>query len=120
MRCDQYIGLNPWATNRVGQMRAIRIVGKKFDEATGKFLGKVEQIGTEPVLRREVIGHIEGAWQNQVAALYRYHLGRGRYFDEYVQATTWSSGPCYFVALKNKRGNVVRQSLWAQSEIDKA
>lgn len=120
MRSDQYIGLNAWAYNRVNATRAVTRTGKKFDAATGKFLGSFTETVKEPVLKREVIGQIWGAWTDKVADLHRYHLGHGRYFDEYVQAAPWSSGPCFFVALKNERGNVVTQSLYPQSQIDAA
>ena len=65
----------------------------------------------------EVVGKITGAWKDHVANLHRYTFPDGRVYEEYVQAELWSSGPCYFIALKTKKGTVVTQSLWADDEL---
>ena len=40
----------------------------------------------------------------------------GEVYEEYVQASPWSSGPMYFYALK-KAGVPVEESLWTEDEI---
>jgi hypothetical protein len=47
-------------------------------------------------------------------------MPNGSVFEEFVQAEPWSGGPCYYIALKNKRGAVVRQSLWTDEELGNA
>lgn len=118
MRMDQYIGLNDWAKQTVQATQAVREVGARILPG-----GKVESFDRQvrvPVAEIEVIGKIEGAWNDHVADLHRYKMPNGSVFEEYVQETPWSGGPCYFIALKNKKGNVVRQSLWSKEELDAA
>ncbi|MGH9552691.1 MAG: hypothetical protein ACRD3W_25150, partial [Terriglobales bacterium] len=90
--CDQYIGLNEWASNRV-------------------LLSQVSL--------KESIGSIEGAWDAEVEKLHRYTLVDGTVYEEYVQATPWSSGPCYFIALKDAQGKSVSASLWSKKQLSK-
>jgi len=118
MRCDQYIGLNEWATEKVLARHAVREVGVRilpsgeeqpFDREVDALVASVEQVGS-----------IEGAWMDVVAPLNRYTLPTGEVFEEFVQAVPWSSGPCYFIALRDEKGHEVPESLWAESDIDNA
>jgi hypothetical protein len=115
MRCDQYIGLNDWARQFVSAQQTVREVGVRI-AADGKV---VPFDRTEPVAmtRKEVIGQITGAWIDVVANLHRYTTPNGKVYEEFVQCSPWSGGPMYFIALKNKKGSVVRQSLWIDDEI---
>jgi len=118
MRMDQYIGLNDWAKKKVQATQLVREVGARILPN-----GKVESFDRQvrvPVASIEVIGKIQGAWNDHVANLHRYKMPNGAVLEEYIQAEPWSSGPCYHIALKNKKGNVVSQSLWTQKEIDAA
>lgn len=116
MRCEQYIGLNDWAQNYVCATVKAREIGVRLlpDGSTETFDREV----SVPVARRETVGAIAGAY-GQDMPLTRYTMPNGRVFTEYVQAAPWSSGPCYFIALRNERGNVVTQSLWRQEDIDR-
>ena len=48
---------------------------------------------------------------------YRNHHGRVVY-REFIQDEPWSSGPHTFLALKDRLGQVVKESLWDDEEID--
>lgn len=118
MRCDQYIGLNSWASRLVSKKQKIHEIGVRImSNGKRKRFNRWFRI---PVARRVRIGAISGAFDDTVASLNRYIFPDGTVCDEYVQATPWSSGPCYFIALKDKNGKPIRQSLWTANEIDKA
>jgi hypothetical protein len=52
--------------------------------------------------------------------LSRYTLPTGEVYEEFVQASPWSSGPVFFLALKDADGNEVEGSLWSDEDIDNA
>ena len=62
---------------------------------------------------------LEGAFGNDFP-LWHYKFDDGREYFEYVQAEPWSSGPCFFIALRDSKGDPVPESLWPQSEIEDA
>jgi hypothetical protein len=73
-------------------------------------------------MEKTVIGTIEGAWTDVVANLHAYYgeddHGSFIQYTEYVYATPWSSGPMYFIALKdNETGDPVPDSLWTDEEM---
>jgi hypothetical protein len=115
MRCDQYVGLNEWASEKVSRQVMVREVGARI-LPNGKALPFDRTIKV-PVAKVEVIGTITGAWTDHVANLHRYSLPDGRVYEEFIQADPWSSGPCYYIALKNNKGNLIRQSLWTDEEL---
>ena len=41
-------------------------------------------------------------------------------YAEYVQDVVYSSGPCFFLALRDASGSPVQATLWPQSEIEAA
>ena len=118
MRCDQYIGLNEWASTRVFRTHKVHEIGVRI-LPSGK-VRKFDRWIRVPVARTQVIGRIEGAWNDNVANLNRYTLPDGTVYEEFIQATPWSSGPCYFIALKDKHGKPVAESLWNDEEIANA
>lgn len=118
MRCDQYIGLNEWASRFVNRKQKVRETGvQSFADGTKKNFDRWRRV---PVLRREHAGIIRGAWRAEVAKLHRYTLPNGEQYVEYVQAQPWSGGPCYFVALMDRDGKPVPASLWTDDEIANA
>lgn len=118
MRSDQYIGLNDWARKKVLATRKAREIGHRVypDGRAVPFQRKVRV----PVARVRVIGRIKGAWDPHVANLHRYTLPNGQVYEEFVQAEPWSSGPCYFIALKDRSGNEVKESLWSDEDLKRA
>ena len=99
MRCDQYIGLPQLAHDFLHQYRlrnccpTCGVDLKKFSSPLGEF---------------------EGAY-GTVYPLMRYHLLGGLLADEFVQASPWSSGPCFFIGLRVSDGT---EYLWSDEEID--
>jgi len=68
---------------------------------------------------------IEGAWSPVVGSLSEFIIKDDKgeiieYAVESVQAEIWSSGPCYFIALKDQKGNWIKETLWSQKELDNA
>ena len=115
MRCDRYIGLNEWSKATVLATRKVREIGHRIysDGRAVPFQRKVRV----PVARVKVVAKIKGAWTPVVANLHRYTMPDGKVYEEFVQATPWSGGPCYFVALKDGRGQVVPGSLWSDKDL---
>lgn len=114
MRCDQYIGLNPWATKLVKRKIKVHdVVTRTFPGGKKKRFAHWHRIS---VARVEKISTITGAFTSVVADLHRYTFPDGRVFEEFVQVTPWSGGPCYFIALKDKTGAPVPNSLWSEEE----
>ena len=115
MRIDQYIGLNEWAKKNIQTTQIVREVGARI-LPNGKVLSYDRKV-IVPVAEIVVIGKIQGTWKDHVADLHRYKMPNGAVFEEFIQAEPWHGGPCYFIALKNKKGNTVRQSLWTNEEL---
>jgi hypothetical protein len=66
----------------------------------------------------EIIGQIQGAFgAGIIGSLHRYtFIYTGRVYEEYVQVAPWHGGPHYFIALKDKRGRVLKTTVWPRSE----
>lgn len=90
MRTDQYYGLNKWA--------------RWFVEGA----------------LQEECGSVDGAFSPLVASLHEYTFADSRVYREDIQAVIWSSGPCYFAALRDWNGQWVRKSLWSGADIANA
>lgn len=115
MRCDQFIGLNPWATRFVGKKQSVHEIGVRI-MPNGK-RKRFNRWFRQPIARRTKIGHVKGAFNDIACVLNRYVFPDGRIYDEFVQAAPWSSGPCYFLALKDKHGRKIKESLWTEKEL---
>lgn len=114
-RSDQYIGLNDWARRLVTRKQKVREVGVQiFANGKKKSFNRWRRAA---MTRKEHAGVIPGVWIEQVSLLHRYTMPDGTVYVEYVQATPWSGGPCYFIALMDKHGNPVPESLWTEEEM---
>ena len=51
--------------------------------------------------------------------LIAYKNPAGNVIHQYVQESPWSSGPMVFLAIKDTDGNVINESLWSDTEIDR-
>ena len=90
MRCDQFAGLNEWAWNATQLPSTYKVEsGATF---TGMFGCKYP--------------------------LFCYTFEDGRVFTEHVQASPWSSGPVFFLSLKDINGEWLAESLWAQHDLE--
>ena len=114
-RSDQYIGLNAWAQRLVTRKVKVREVGVRiFGNGKKQRFSRWRRM---PLARVEHAGILHGVWKPDLAKLHRYTLPNGEQYVEYVQASPWSGGPCYFIALKDKHGNPVQESLWTDEEM---
>lgn len=115
MRCDQCAGLNDFARDLVTQMVDVREkVTKTYPN------GDVEEferlVKLNEVSRKDSGKKYSGMFGDEYT-LNRYTLPTGEVYEEYVQAEPWSSGPVFFLALKDGDGNVVEESLWDDEDI---
>jgi len=68
----------------------------------------------------EEIGHYVGMFEDEYP-FYRHQLKDGRFADEFLQSSSWSSGPCFFLGLEVRdKDIVVKKFEWKQSVIDAA
>lgn len=63
--------------------------------------------------KTESIGNLSALFQT----LKRYTLADGRVYTEYQQAVVQSITDVYFVALHDKQGNRIAESLWTEAEM---
>jgi len=116
MRCDQPMGLNERA-------RAIVVsqYRKYQDKITRTYedgkTAELTQSGQESLVKYEKCGEYHGFDSHDLT---RYILPNGDVYEEFEQASPWSSGPCMFLALKDKNGDVVKESIWTDQEIEQA
>ena len=61
-----------------------------------------------------------GKYYHDRYGLSRYRLADGRVFEEDIQAEPWSSGPVFFLALKDEHGEWAPESLWSEEQINNA
>lgn len=122
IRMDQYMGLTEIAQAMVeGEPIAL------YDEQVHRFYldGREEVLPSRTIMgstvKREESGKFyQGAFDGSDNPLMRYTLPDGRVLTEDVQAEPWSSGPCFFLALRDEKGEWVKESLWADNEIEAA
>ena len=118
MRCDQVIGLNERATPFTTGERVLDCYMISVTEHLDGTKG--EPVRSE-VFRSTCLSIPSG---NKFSGMYessydleKYIHDDGREYTEFVQAEPWASGPCFFLALKDKDGNVVKETLWTDEEI---
>jgi hypothetical protein len=120
---DQFMGLNAWATKVLEGCGKPHFSGKH--ETRGVVLadgteGAVEVPVLESCVRREPTGKkYLGMFDNEYEFL-RHTFRDGRMLEEHVQASPWSSGPVFFLALKDEKGEWIKESLWSEEEIEAA
>lgn len=119
IREDQHMGLHPNATALV-TLPHVHLYDEKIERLYPN--GLVEEIGPKPVfgnpVKTESSGKkYSGMFDNEYD-LMKYALPNGTVLVEDVQASPWSSGPMFFLALKDVDGNWVKESLWPEDEIE--
>ena len=114
MRCDQYMGLNDRA-KKIVEGTVVSIQRKIIDTYPD---GRVEESTTEVEVSDVTIEDTETFAEGfNKYPLYKYTLVGGTEYFEYVQEEPWSSGPMFFIALKDQNGNPVKDSLWTDEEL---
>lgn len=141
MRCDQFMGLNPWARKLVEGESVLAYT----EEIVRVYPdGRREPQEPRPVyvctVKTEESGEYFTGMFEEDYPLHKYTFPDGSVYYEMVQADPWSSGPCFFLALTayppNERERIilalhakgestkwsvcVPNSLWSQEDIDKA
>ena len=120
IRMDQWIGLNPRSEKIiVGQpvLLYTDLVRRTHKDGRVELFKPKKTYGTDT--KTERIATIAGAFDDVAGHLFRHTLADGTIYEEYLQANPWSSGPMYFVALKDADGNPVPESLWTDEEMDR-
>lgn len=117
MRTDTYYGLNPWARKALAKTLP-GVVESTVTYASGRKVTRRRE-NIPAVANVEVLGPIEGyADSSLIQPLKAYHMHDGRVLEEYVQEHFCCGGPCFWIALKNRRtGRVLKSSLWTKEEI---
>ena len=119
IRCDQPQGLSSGAYEVLNSAPEVleytETIIRKYpdgheDKSTREVKGRYKREKTEEVYY--------GMFDNEYP-FYRYILTDGRRYVEYMQADPWSSGPCFFLALKDEEtGEIVEESLWDEETIN--
>lgn len=67
----------------------------------------------------EVYRQHPGAWNPVPLQKYSAVTEQGVFFArEDIQAKPWSSGPCYFIGLRDIDDNWIEETLWTDEEIE--
>lgn len=112
-RSTSDIGLNERGLNLITRFVEVKEKGiriypdgteEPFDRSEEKNLIKYEKTGK----KYGMFGECD---------FYKYLTPEGEIYYEYVQESPWESGPVIFLALKDKDGNVVEESLWTNEEM---
>jgi len=131
MRMDQWIGLNEAGVKYLERFEL------EYDVVTTVFwhdpadpqakAQETRKMGCRgiPPWQRKVIRNVEGAFWEDVGQLQEYTAenedgGLVAYAREDIQAVPWSAGPCYFIALRDKNGVWIPETLWSEEEINAA
>jgi hypothetical protein len=117
MRTDTFYGLNTWGRKCIA--RTLPGVAESiFTYPNGRtVVRRMENIPA--VVYVETMGRIpEREDSLLIPPLKAYHMHDGRILDEFVQEHFCCGGPCYWIALRNRRtGRVLKSSLWTKKEI---
>ena len=120
IRMDQFMGLNDWACSFVQGEKVFAYT----EQVTRVYPdGREERMPDKLVYKSSVhsepSGHYTGMF-DQEHGLTKYTFPDGKVYQEAVQADPWSSGPVFFLALKDENGNWVPESLWSDEAISNA
>ena len=122
MRTDQCVGLNERAKAIiVGEpVSVVMTVTREYPD--GWVTKETNQV-FESTVKSEVYRTLDGAWNPGFLKLFKYTFPDGRILYEDVQAEPWSSGPVYFLALRDSEYSVewnwIPDSLWTDEEIER-
>ena len=119
IREDQFPGLNKWAEAFVaGEQKLAYIAKLKKIYPDGREEQAPDQEIYASTIKKEEDGRYYTGMFGTEYALHQYIFPDGKVYKEYVQEEPWSSGPCFFLALKDEEGRSVAESLWTEDEVD--
>lgn len=119
-RMTQHMGLNLHAENLVREYEEEAKEQRSVHYITLPDGTKAKQTLT-PVQfwpKKEPSGKVYYGMADEEFVLNKYTTHEGKVYEEYVQASPWSSGPCIFLALKDENGTAVKETLWTYEEIN--
>jgi hypothetical protein len=108
----QVIGLSTRAESFLarGHTQYEEKVTRRYEDGTVE-----ESNRSGSAIRQREVGEFEGMF-GEPHPLNAYEI-EGRWYEEYVQADPWASGPCVFLALKDEAGEPLEELLWSDDEI---
>lgn len=116
-RTDQFMGLNLRAIKFLNLTQQVQLGERRIMHRYPD--GSTTDTDWQPVLgtttKIEPHRMLEGAFGNE-SQLLKYELSDGRKFVEDVQCAPWSSGPMFFLALKDEKGEWVKESFWTNED----
>lgn len=122
MRTDQIIGLNVRAEKYiqgkdkvVGERTIIDRYYNHFGEL-GNTITKSEHIYSSTVKVEEYSSYY-GMFGDPYELMRYTHID-GKVYDECVQSSPWSDGPMFFLALSDKNGVLIQETLWTEEEME--
>lgn len=121
MRCDQFMGLNDWASNFVKgepMLVCVEEVTRVYPDGRRETL-KPRSVHESSIKSEESGERYFGMFEDEYS-LNKYTFPDGSVCFERVQAKPWSSGPVFFLALQDEKGNWIQDSLWSDEEIRNA
>lgn len=121
IRCDQFMGLNEWASNFVKGEPVLVCT----EEVTRVYPdGRRETLEPRSVhessVKIEESGEFYFGMFEDEYHLHKYTFPDGRVYFERLQAARWSSGSVHFLALQDEKMNWVPESLWTKEAIEAA
>ena len=117
MRMDQDRGFTPWTEDFLNRLQELA-----YTEETTRVYpdGRREARSPKPVYTHYYKGqhnYYIGMY-DQEYPLYKYQTSAGHTYYETLQASPWSSGPVFFLALKDSEDKWIKESLWSDEEIE--
>lgn len=115
IRMDQFKGLNPAAMKLIRDNEVL-----VYTEAITRIYpdGRIEQFLEE---RKETgkakYGSFSGMFDDEYP-LMEYFMKDGSKVREAIQAQPWSSGPVFFLALQDEKGEWIKETLWDEETIN--
>ncbi len=117
-RSDQFAGLNPWARALVaGTPQPVSEKGVRTSP-DGSQTAFERSFTVSDVRAQESTEFYHGMFKDPYPLMV-YLLPDGRRLQEFVQADPWSSGPVFFLALK-ENNEPLAASLWDEQAISEA
>ena len=117
MRCDQFMGLNAYATDLLDITILVQEIGKRnFPDGRTEDFDRDVKIN---IVSAEKSGATFVGMFEEIYPLMTYLLPGGRILTERLQAAPWSSGPCFFLCL-TEDGKNIKETLWNDEEIERA
>ncbi len=113
IRMDQLMGLLPWAEEFVAGTPVLC-----YTEEVTRIYPDGRKETCEPrlvhrsLVKEEKSGECFTGMFDQEYSLSKYTFPDGRVYFERVEKEPWSSGPMFFLALQDAKGNWVPESLW--------